>query len=195
MNRQAFLFEIDKSLFGGQLNSIQIAGINFKLDAFIQVRITDIRWIAYMLATSYHETDKKMQPIEEYGRGRGKRYGRKIMYSGRPYDYPDKLYYGRGDVQLTWYENYELMGRLLGISLLEQPELALRPDISAKIMIEGMTKGKSNRGDFTGVSLETYFNSYKDDPINARRIINGLDQSNKIAGYYYKFLESIKKAS
>jgi hypothetical protein len=195
MNRQAFLFEIDKSLFGGQLNSTQIAGINFKLDAFIQVRITDIRWIAYMLATSYHETDKKMQPIEEYGRGRWKRYGSKIMYSGRPYEYPDKLYYGRGDVQLTWYENYELMGRLLGIPLLEQPELALRPDISAKIMIEGMTKGKSNRGDFTGVSLETYFNSYKDDPVHARRIINGLDQANKIAGYHYKFLESIKKAS
>ena len=67
---------------------------------------------------------------------------------------PDKIYYGRGDVQLTWYENYELMGKLLNIPLLEQPELALSPEISARIMIEGMTKGKSNRGDFTGVSLE-----------------------------------------
>ena len=62
-------------------------------------------------------------------------------------------------------------------------------------MIEGMTRGISNHGDFTGVSLETYFNSYKDDPINARRIINGLDQANKIAGYHYKFLNAIKKAS
>lgn len=69
------------------------------------------------------------------------------------------------------------------------------PEISAKIMIEGMTRGISNHGDFTGVSLETYFNSYKDDPINARRIINGLDQANKIAGYHYKFLNAIKKAS
>lgn len=195
MNRQAFLFEIDKSLFGGQLNSIQTAGINLKLDAFIQARITDIRWVAYMLATSYHETGRRMQPVEEIGKGAGRPYGRKLKHSGQSYTQPDKIYYGRGDVQLTWYENYELMGRLLGIPLLEQPELALRQDISAKIMIEGMTKGRSSRGDFTGVSLEAYFNSYKDDPVHARRIINGLDQAQKIAGYHYKFLESIKKAS
>lgn len=195
MNRQAFLFEIDKSLFGGQLNSIKTAGINLKLDAFIQARITDIRWVAYMLATSYHETAHTMQPIEEIGKGTGRPYGRKLKHNRQSYTQPDKIYYGRGDVQLTWYENYDLMGKLLNIPLLEQPELALRPDISAKIMIEGMTKGKSNRGDFTGVSLETYFNSYKDDPVGARRIINGLDQAQKIAGYHYKFLESIKNAS
>ena len=113
--------------------------------------------------------------------------GKKIKYNRQPYDYPDKIYYGRGDVQLTWYENYELMGKLLNIPLLEQPELALSPEISARIMIEGMTKGASNRGDFTGVSLENYFNATKDDPINARRIINSLDQANKIAGYYDRF--------
>lgn len=170
----------------------QIDGVNFKLRAFAEARITDLRWKAYMLATSYHETARTMQPIEEYGKGRGKRYGRKIMYSGYPYELPDKIYYGRGDVQLTWYENYKKMGELLNIPLLEQPELALNPEISAKIMIEGMTKGKSNRGDFTGVSLENYFNATKDDPINARRIINGLDKAELIAGYYYKFLEALK---
>ena len=65
------------------------------------------------------------------------------------------------------------------------------PDISARIMIEGMTKGVSNRGDFTGVSLEDYFNYHKEDPINARRIINGLDQAKLISGYYYRFLYAI----
>lgn len=111
------------------------------------------------------------------------------------FTWPDKIYYGRGDVQLTWYENYLNMGRILNLPLLEQPELALQPDISARLMIEGMTKGASNRGDFTGVSLENYFNSYKDDPIRARRIVNGLDQANRIADYHYKFLNAIKKAS
>ena len=139
-----------------------------------------------MLATTYHETAKTMQPIEEYGRGRGKRYGRKIMYSSRPYEWPDKLYYGRGYVQLTWYENYKKMGEILNIPLLEQPELALQPDISAKIMIEGMT-----RGYFTGKALRDYFNERKDDPVNARRIINVLDQANKIAGYYNDFLNAM----
>lgn len=193
MNRQIFYNEIKGSLFGGRLTQSQVDGINFKLDAWDQSGYTDVRWLAYMLATCYHETAKTMQPIEEYGKGRGRRYGKKIKLSGQQYEHPDKLYYGRGDVQLTWYENYELMGKLLGIPLLEQPELALDSEISAKIMIEGMTKGKSNRGDFTGVSLETYFNATKDDPINARRIINGLDKAHLIAAYHYKFLLAIKK--
>lgn len=195
MNRQLFFNEIRSSLFSSRLSQSQVDGINFKLDAWDQSGLNDPRWLAYMLATVYHETDKKMIPIEEYGKGRGKPYGQKIKHDRKRYIHPDKLYYGRGDVQLTWYENYELMGKLLGIPLLEQPELALVPEISAKIMIEGMTKGKSNRGDFTGVSLETYFNSHRDDPINARRIINGLDQAQKIAVHYYKFLEALKKAS
>lgn len=195
MNRQIFYNEIRPILFGGRITQSQVDGINFKLNAWDQSGLTDIRWLSYMLATSYHETDKKMQPVEEYGKGRGKPYGQKIKYSRKPYTYPDKLYYGRGDVQLTWYENYELMGKLLGVPLLEQPELALVPEISAKIMIEGMTKGKSNRGDFTGVSLENYFNAKKDDPFNARKIINNLDKAELIKEYHNKFLTSIRKAS
>jgi hypothetical protein len=57
-----------------------------------------------------------------------------------------------------------------------------------------MTRGISNRGDFTGVSLENFFNNRRDDPYNARKIINGLDQANIIAGYYFKFLEAIEIA-
>lgn len=193
MNRRVFFDGIRSTLFSGQLTQRQIEGISFKLDAWDRSGLTDIRWLAYMLATSYHETARTMQPIEEYGKGSGRPYGKKLKHSRQPYTWPDKIYYGRGDVQLTWYENYETMGRLLGIPLLEQPELALKPDVSARIMIEGMTKGKSNRGDFTDVSLENYFNTIKDDPINARRIINGLDKANLIAGYHDKFLTAIKK--
>lgn len=195
MNRQTFFNEIRSTLFSGRLTQSQVDGMNFKLTAWVQSGLTDIRWLAYMLATVFHETGKKMIPIEEYGKGRGKTYGQKLKHNHKPYTWPDKLYYGRGDVQLTWYENYELMGKLLGIPLLEQPELALVPEISAKIMIEGMTKGKSNRGDFTGVSLENYFNATKDDPVNARRIINGLDKAKLIEGYHNRFLSAIKKAS
>lgn len=73
MNRSKFFNEIRTSLFNGRLSQSQIDGINFKLDAFD--RIEDIRWKAYMLATSYHETAMTMQPIEEYGRGREKGMG------------------------------------------------------------------------------------------------------------------------
>jgi len=195
MNRKTFFSEINTALFSGRITQSQVDGINFKLTAWEKSGLTDIRWLAYMLATSYHETARTMQPIEEYGKGKGRPYGQKLRHDRKPYIFPDKLYYGRGDVQLTWYENYASMGALLSIPLLERPELALDPDVSARIMIEGMTRGKSNRGDFTGVSLENYFNAVKDDPVHARRIINGLDKANLIAGYHNKFLTAIRKSS
>lgn len=194
MNNQSFYSEISGSLFNNRLTASQIEGVDFKLRAFGRYNITDNRWQAYMLATSYYETARTMQPIEERGKGAGRPYGKKYKQDGTVYAHPNCIYFGRGDVQLTWYENYERMGRLLGIPLLENPELALQPDISARIMIEGMTRGISNRGDFTGVSLENYFNSFKSDPVNARRVINGLDKAEMIAEYYEGFLRAIINA-
>lgn len=194
MNRQLFFQEINRSLFRGKLNNRQREGILYKLAAFDKFDVIDDRWRAYMLATSYHETAHTMQPIEEWGKGKGKSYGRKMKQSGQIYTWPDQIYYGRGDVQLTWYENYERMGDLMSLQLLEQPELALDPDISAQILVEGMILGRSNRGDFTGRSLEDYFNHHRDDPFGARRIVNGLDSARTIAGFHYKFLEAIRKA-
>lgn len=187
INRKHFFDSVRDSLFKGKLSNTQVSGMDAILNEWEKRGLTDERWLAYMLATVYHETAKTMQPIEEYGRGKGYRYGKKIKRTGIKYTSPDKLYYGRGYVQLTWFENYETMGRLLHIDLLNQPELALIPEVAAEIMFEGMTKGNSNLGDFTGKSLEQYFNDKKEDPINARRIINGLDKADTIAMYYYKF--------
>jgi hypothetical protein len=61
-------------------------------------------------------------------------------------------------------------------------------------MIEGMTRGLSKSGDFTGVSLENYFNLYREDPYNARKVINGLDCAMLIEEYYNKFLTAIKNS-
>ena len=195
MKTYKFFNEINNTLFKGTLTNKQKEGINYKLKAFDKHDITDDRWRAYMLATSFHETARTMQPIEERGKGAGKPYGQRRKYSGAIYAEPDKLFFGRGDVQLTWYENYEMMGRLLDLPLLEEPELALNPLVSARIMIEGMTRGRSNRGDFTGVSLENYFNANKEDPFNARKIINGLDCAKLIEGYYRKFLSALRNSA
>lgn len=188
INRDKFFYSIRQSLFKPGLKQKQVEGINAILDIWEARGLTDLRWLAYMLATTYHETAKTMQPIEEYGKGKGYRYGKKIKRSGIPYTLPDKIYYGRGYVQLTWYENYETMGRLLGINLLQNPELALHPNFAAQIMFEGMTMGNSHFGDFTGKSLENYFNDKKEDWVNARKIINGLDKAELIAGYGKKFM-------
>lgn len=194
MNNQVFFGEISKSLFNGQISSSQRKGIGIKLTVFDLFCINDKRWQAYMLATSYYETGRTMQPVEETGNGAGKPYGKKLKYDGTVYSLPDRLYFGRGDVQLTWYENYELMGEILDLPLLLYPELALDPEISAYIMVEGMTGGMSAKGDFTGVSLDNYFNRRTEDPFNARRIINGLDQASRIEGFYNKFLRAFESA-
>lgn len=190
--RKHFFDTVRDNLFGGSMNQGQVRGMEAILREWEKRELTDLRWLAYMLATAYHETAKTMAPIEEYGKGKGYRYGKKIKRSGIPYSLPDKLYYGRGYVQLTWYENYETMGRLLHQDFLNQPELALVPEIAAEIMFEGMTKGNSNFGDFTGKSLENYFNDKKEDWLNARRIINRLDKADLVAGYAKKFYAAVK---
>lgn len=184
-----------QSLFSGKLNQGQVDGMDAIFDEWERRNLSDLRWLAYMLATTFHETARTMQPIEEYGKGAGRPYGKKIKQSGKPYTTPDKLYYGRGFVQLTWYENYEKMGRLLSVDLLNKPELALTLPVSTAIMFEGMLKADSEFGDFTGRCLEQYFGPKVEDWINARKIINGLDKANLIAEYGKKVLAALTIAS
>ena len=68
METDKFFNEINKTLFKGSLSNRQKQGINYKLKAFDKHDNTDDRWRAYMLATSYHETARTMQPIEESGK-------------------------------------------------------------------------------------------------------------------------------
>lgn len=189
INREFFFKAIrDKKLFT-TLSQQQVDSMNTILQKWDDSGYTDLRWLAYMLATAYHETGATLLPIEEWGKGKGRPYGRKLKHSYVPYTTPDKIYYGRGYVQLTWYENYELMSRLLynDKRLLVEPELVMDLKVATEVMFEGMTKGNSSFGDFTGKSLEMYFTPTKEDPVNARRIINGTDKADKIAGHYYDF--------
>jgi len=192
MNCSRFYKAIRAEFFNGRLSQQQTDGMAAILERWNGSSFTDLRWLAYMLGTVYHETARTMSPIEEYGKGKGRRYGKKIKQSGQPYSEPDQIYYGRGYVQLTWYENYERMGRILGIPLLQNPSLALVPEHAADIIFEGMTKSVSFKGDFTGHCLEQYFNGSKEDWVNARRIINGLDKAELIAGYAKRFHEILK---
>ncbi|HEX2077793.1 MAG TPA: glycoside hydrolase family 19 protein [Longimicrobium sp.] len=152
-------------------------------------QITDLRWLAYMLATVKHECADRWQPIEEFGKGQGYKYGKPVTVtdsSGKQYT---NVYYGRGYVQLTWDYNYRSMGEKLGNRLLYEPSLALDPEVAYRIMSLGMRQGS-----FTGVGLSKYINADRCDYVNARRIINGTDKAQTIAGYAQKF-ESILRAS
>lgn len=191
INRAVFYNTIKPLLFHGHLNQKQVLGMESDLNFWEQCHLNDIRHLAYMMATEYHETAHTMQPIEEWGKGRGHSYGQKIKRSGAIYTSPNEIYYGRGKVQLTWFENYQLMGRLLGIDLLHKPELALDMDIATSIMFEGMLRGSSSFGDFTGKCLEMYFNNMIEDPLHARKIINGMDKAEEIEGYYWLFKKGL----
>jgi putative chitinase len=180
INRKFFFDQVRRTMFLGKLRQSQVAGMNAILDGWEKKYASDDdRWLAYALATTYHETDQKMQPIEEYGKGRG-----------RPYGVPDpdtgQVYYGRGFVQLTWKRNYKTMGDLLGVDLVHQPGKALDLDIATNILFMGMIRGL-----FTGKKLGDYFNANTEDWVNARRIINGLDKAQAIAVYGHNFYGSL----
>lgn len=180
MNRTNFYNSIRKDIYNGKLAFSQVEGIEAILQEWEKRMLCDTRKLAYILATSYHETAKTMQPIEEWGKGKGRAYGKPDPVTG-------KVYYGRGFVQLTWAYNYKTMGNLLGIDLYHKPDLALDKDIAVQIMFEGMFTANSYRGDFTGKHLDMYFTNTLTDWVNARRIINGTDKADLIAGYAKKF--------
>lgn len=184
VNRDKFFSIIKASLFGS-FNQAQVDGLNSIIEGCITRKVYDLRKVAYILATTYHETAKTMKPIPEYGKGKGYDYGKKLKMSRKPYDLPH-LYYGRGYVQLTWYENYDNMGKILGVDLLNNPDLALDKEIAAFILIEGM-----NRGSFTGKKLDGYFNNTTTDWTSARKIVNGMDKADLIAGYAIKFYRAL----
>ncbi len=182
INGEKFYDSVRVSVFRGKLKQAQVDSMDEIFSEWDKRAVCDLRWLAYMFATVYHETAGTMQAIEEYGKGRGYKYGQKIKMNGKPYTTPNRIYYGRGFVQLTWYENYEAMGKRLKVDLLNEPELALDTRVATQILFEGMLFGL-----FTGKKLADYFLDNRADAYNARRIINGTDKAELIAGYYRKF--------
>src|SRR6185369_17838528 len=179
IDRSKFFNRVRVHPFNGMTQK-QVDGCNAILDCWEHgTGLTDVRWLAYMLATTFWETARTMQPIEEYGHG-----------AGHPYGIPDpetgQTYYGRGYVQLTWKANYQKMQDLLGVGMVDDASLALNPDVAAEVMFKGMEEGL-----FTGVGLPKYFKPSTDDPVNARRIINGTDHAHDIAALHEDFLAAL----
>lgn len=178
INREMFFDKLRQTVFHGSISQKQVDGINTILDEWEKRSLPNVIWLAYILATTYHETASTMQPIEEYGKGKSRPYGKINPETGY-------AYYGRGYVQLTWDYNYKNMGKLLQVDLYHDPKLALVPAIAVQIMFEGMIRGL-----FTGKRLGDYFNEHKEDWYEARRIINGIDKADLIAKYALYFFEA-----
>lgn len=181
-------FAILRNYFGG-LKQSQIDALNFIVSEIDKNKNISYPQAAYIIATAWHETAGTLQPIEEYFKGRTRKYGRwftntlgqfsfKNGVSSDVYfknEYPH-LFYGRGYVQLTWFDNYEFVSHQLNIDCVNNPDLVMVKEHAVKILITGMVEGW-----FTGRKLSQFINQSKKDYKGARRIINGTDKAAKIA--------------
>src|SRR4051812_27916174 len=84
INRGIFFFKIRSQLFHDRLHTAQVAGIEAILNEWERQQLTDLRWLAYMLATAYHETAHTMEAIREYGLGQGRDYGKQLKMGSGP---------------------------------------------------------------------------------------------------------------
>jgi hypothetical protein len=60
-----FFDHIRKPLAGGKLHAYQVEGFELMLDEYRRLGWTDLRWLAYVMATAWHETATRMQPVME----------------------------------------------------------------------------------------------------------------------------------
>lgn len=159
----------------GSLSQKQVEGFNIILEYTASM---SIRHRAYILATAWHETARTMQPIREYGKGAGKKYGKSDPVTGQ-------VYYGRGYVQLTWKDNYAKACKRLkeldlisaSVDFVKNPDAVMQPAIAAYIIVIGMKEGW-----FTGKKLSDFY-FYE----GMRTIVNGTDRAETIAGYASDF--------
>lgn len=187
----AFFSTLRMGLLGPTLSQEEVSGCEAILAA---AKGWPVSWAAYALATAYHETAHSMQPVKEFG---GDAYFRRMydIEGNRPsvaralgnlQPGDGVKFAGRGYVQLTGRANYARAASELGEPLVETPDLAMRPDLAAKILRAGMSQGW-----FTARKLSNYLPAKgpatQPQFVAARKIINGLDRAGDIAAYAMQF--------
>lgn len=211
INRTVFFSYVRAAPFGGRLEQSQVDGLNAILDEWERRQLRNLDWLAYMLATVRHETDAKMQPVEEslyYTTAarikavwpsrfptvasaqpfvkNPKALANKV-YNGRMGNRTGSNdgwdYRGRGLPQITGHDMYEKFG------IVGNPDAALQLAKSVQILFDGMIGGL-----YTGKKLSDYFTDTSSDPVKARAIVNGTDSASLIANYFRNFRDAIDAA-
>ena len=179
--------------FHPTLTQSQVDGYNAILDYWETASLDDLRWLAYVLASVYHETGQTILPVRDgfakTDEGAIKAVTRlydqgKLRYNYAKPDANGNSYFGRGLVPLTQADNYKRMGEALGMGtqLYDTPSLVLDLDISVKVLFQGMIDGL-----LTGHRLADYFTVTKTDWQQARKIVNGMNRADRIADYARRF--------
>lgn len=183
----AFFDALRRNGLLGTLDQSEVNGINNMLTEF-GLADWPISYAAYGLATAFHETGGKMQPIKEWG---GDAYFFRMydMHGARP-QVAKRLgntqpgdgvkFAGRGLPQTTGRANYEKAKDFLGVDCIANPDLLLDPKTAAKWMVHamkiGLFTGRKISDDLprTGPATQHQF-------MMTRDVINGSDKAVKIA--------------
>lgn len=201
-------FDGFKEKFDSSLDQDQTNGIEFLLTSFeTYPQWKDVRHIAYAFATTFHETNGSMQPVEEgyylirYGAKRVKDFQASLRY------YP---WFGRGYVQLTWntrkIPNYSKANKQIPLQmpelverfesetgqkfdLIAHPEQALNKHIAFAVMTLGMFQGW-----FTSKKLSDFIHGSTCNYFDSRTIINGHDVAGKIERFAERFEKLLRSA-
>jgi putative chitinase len=181
-------FETLRNAFG-PLAQNQVNGIEYLL---VATGGLPLQHRAYILATAWHETGPASSKLHMTPRreiwgptAAQKRYEGNVKSLGNTVPGDGKRFMGRGYVQITGRTNYAKASLVVGASLVADPDLALRPPVAAAIIVDGMTKGW-----FTGKKMAD-FDNYRD----MRRVVNGTDKADLIAGYAEKFERALKASA
>ncbi|SEK37702.1 Chitinase class I [Bosea lupini] len=204
LNRTTLFAYLRRAPFGGRLSTAQVSGCERLLAACLAEGVTDRRQVAYVLASVFHETGGRMQPVREgFAESDAQAVARldKAWAAGQlgkvKAPYWRDGWFGRGDIQLSHEENYRKLGRAIGVDLVKNRDRALDPKVSARVAVVGMRDGlfRYSKELSRPERLSDYFRPSGTNVVGARAIVNGGgDKAKLIAGYWKSFLDAIEAA-
>ncbi|MGC2776326.1 MAG: peptidoglycan DD-metalloendopeptidase family protein, partial [Bradyrhizobium sp.] len=140
------------------------------------------RRLAYILGTAYHESSHTIYPTREcscmtdagavacakrlYEAGKASAYFVRDGQTGQ-------AYYGRGQTQLTLKDNFDRIGKNLGLGsrLVQAPDDALTLEVSAKNAVLGLYNGWYRQVDGKWLGLKHISFDSDDDWVHARDVL------------------------
>ena len=170
-----------KELFGKKNSPSRTQGFHAIFDVWDAIPEYDYTsWLAYALATAWHETGATMLPVREgFKATDADAFAHVTAYckaQGIP-NYAARAanghsYYGRGYVQLTHGFNYKSMGKRLGVGdrFYDVPDRVMDPTNAGRILLTGLIEGAFRPK--AGTVMD-YFTPGGQQWISARDMING----------------------
>lgn len=193
VNRDKF-WELYRKSFGayGAVTQDTVDALNDILDRFeTEKRLKFVSHYAYVLATSFHETGvdgHHFKPVKE------KRERASSPRRANQDRYWLTGFYGRGQVQTTWEENYRKLGKALGVGELfvQNPDLLLTAEWSYESLVYGLSTGMYRKDASGPKKLGRYLkedDASVEDYVRTRDCVNGDIKKNGllIANHAEKF--------